>query len=345
MTKPFEYIELLAEGSFNEHTSNLSITVNPTPKVILLRGLVGSIRIKHTFSQHEFDQTTDYFDLGNVNEGVNPVERLRLYLSQELAEEDMGKIFKDKKFLHQNHNFFLNLNNEFNNFYYYENKQSHTTAFAYLYRILETISYAFPLIYASKTDDFIGTYNYLKDFLSGNRDKGELGFFKSFVKVIFKGDPLTEPESSISIDIVVDREEVEERERLQRVFFNSFRKACPDNNIYSADTEEPRKISVKFSEYSSFIINLRNRFFHLFSSGQPNLQSDDIIDADYFFKLVNKPTAYWISLVLLEILKHSIEKVEDEVAEPVNFVVAEPQNIAVAEPENIEPNAEDQGSS
>jgi hypothetical protein len=315
MTKPFEYIELLADGSFNEHTSNLSVTVNSTPKVILLRGLVGSLKIRHKFTQYEFDQTIDYFDIGNVNGGVDPVERLRLYLAQELSDEDLGKIFKDRKFLHQNHNFFQSLTNEFSNFYYYENKQSHTTAFAYLYRILETISYAFPLIYASKTDDFIGTYNYLKDFLAGNRDKGELGFFKSFVKVIFEGDPLSEAEASISIDIVVDREDVQEREKLQRVFFNSFRKACPDNNIYSADTEEPRKISVKFSEYSSFIINLRNRFFHLFSSGQPNLQSDDIIDADYFFKLVNRPTTYWISLVLLEILKHSIEKVDEDAEE------------------------------
>lgn len=198
---------------------------------------------------------------------------------------------------------------------------------------METISYAFPLIYASKTDDFIGTYNYLKDFLTGNRDKGELGFFKSFIKIIFNGDPLSE--SSISIDIVVDSEEVDERESLQRVFFNSFRKACPDVNIYSADTEEPRKISVKFSDYSSFIINLRNRFFHLFSSGQPNLLSDDIIDADFFFKLVNKPTAYWISLVLLEILKHSIEKVHNDVEVE--------ENIGATVSENVINNAEDQG--
>lgn len=334
MTKPFEYIELLAEDSFNEHTSNLSIAVNPTPKVILLRGLIGSIKIKHKFSQHEFDQTTDYFDLGNAYASFNPIERLRLYLSQDLAVEDLGKIFKDRQFLHQNDNFFQSLNNEFSNFYYYENKQSYTTAFAYLYRILETISYAFPLIYASKTDDFIGTYNYLKGFLSGNRDKGELGFFKSFVKVIFKGDPLSEPESSISIDIVVEREEVEERVKLQRVFFNSYKKACTDHNIFSADTDEPRKISVKFSDYSSFIINLRNRFFHLFSSGQPNLQSDDIIDADYFFKLVNKPTAYWISLVLLEILKHSIEKVDNDVEEEENIIVAEVENVVTNENES-----------
>lgn len=302
MINPFEHTDLLNADSFNEHTSNLNIAVNPTPKVILLRGLIGSIKLKHKFSQHEFEQTIDYVDLGNVNAGIEPVERLKKYLAQELSTDDLGKIFKDKKFLHQNQNFFQNLSNEFSNFYYYENKQSYTTSFTYLYRILETISFAFPLIYAAKTDDFRGTYNFLKDCLTGNRDKGELGFFKSFIKVVFENDPLFD--SSISIDIIAETEE------LQQIFFNSFKKACPDESIYSDDTKEPRKVSIKFQEYSSFIINLRNRFFHLFNSGQPNLQSDEVPDADYFFKLVNKQTAYWISIVVLEILRHSITKTD-----------------------------------
>lgn len=315
MSASFEHIELMNADAFNEHTSNLSVTVNPTPKVILLRGLIGSIKIKHKFSQHEFDQTIDYFDLENVNTGLNPVERLKNYISQELSTDDLGKIFKDRRFLHQNQNFFQNLTNEFSNYYYYENKQSHTTAFAYLYRILETISYAFPLIYAAKTDDFKGTYNFLKDCLTGNRDKGELGFFKSFIKVVFENDPLFE--SSISINIIADTEDI------QQHFFNSFKKACPDENIYSADTDEPRTLSIKFPEYSSFIICLRNRFFHLFNSGQPNLQSDDILDADYFFKLVNRQTTNWLSLVLLEILKHSIAKADNTEEVVVSTMISE----------------------
>lgn len=315
MSASFEHIELMNAEAFNEHTLSLSVLENPTPKVILLRGLIGSIKIKHKFSQHEFDQTVDYFDLANLNIGVSPVERLKNYISQELSTDELGKIFKDRRFLHQNQNFFQNLTNEFSNYYYYENKQSHTTAFAYLYRILETISYAFPLIYAAKTDDFKGTYNFLKECLTGNREKGELGFFKSFIKVVFENDPIFE--SSISIDIVAETEEI------QQLFFDSFKKACPDVNIYSDDTDEPRKLSIKFPEYSSFIICLRNRFFHLFNSGQPNLQSDDILDSDYFFKLVNKQTTYWLSLVLLEILKHSIERVDTPVEVVTTNIVPE----------------------
>lgn len=302
--QPFEHIELMNAEAFNEHTSNLSVAANPSPKVILLRGLIGSIKIKHNFSQQEFDQTTDYFDLANANAGLTPIERLRQYISQEYTTDELGAIFKNRKFLHQNQLFFERLKNEFSNYYFYENKQSHTTAFAYLYRILETISYAFPLIYAAKTEDFKGTYTFLKECLAGGKEKGELGFFKSFIKVVFETDPLFE--SSININIIADTED------LQQVFFDSFKKACSDESIYADDTDEPRILSVKFPEYSSFIICLRNRFFHLFNSGQPNLQSDDIIDADHFFKLVNKQTANWISLVLLEILKHNISQSDDQ---------------------------------
>ena len=299
MILPFEHIEVLTDDDFNEHTSNLGIVKNATPKIILLRGLIGSTKIKHVFSQTEFLQEIDYFDLTGSNAGISPFERLKMYISDELSMEDFCQIFNDKKFLHQNQHFFSRLNNEFSNYYYYESKGSHTTAFAYLYRILETTSYSFPLIYSSKTDDFKATYNFLKDWLGGNKDGGERGFFKKFIVEVFKKDQLIK--SSITINIIADTEEI------QQIFFDSFTKACSDTSIFDADdTIEPRKLSVKFTEYSSFIICLRNRFFHLLNSGQPNLESDDILDADHFFKLVNKQTTYWIALVLLEVFKHNI---------------------------------------
>ena len=104
--QPFEHIELMNAEAFNEHTSNLSVAANPSPKVILLRGLIGSIKIKHNFSQQEFDQTTDYFDLANANAGLTPIERLRQYISQEYTTDELGAIFKNRKFLHQNQLFF-----------------------------------------------------------------------------------------------------------------------------------------------------------------------------------------------------------------------------------------------
>ena len=295
-------IEVIDQAAFTAETSNLNLATNLYPKLALIRGIVGSIRIKHTISQIEFDQTVDYLDLQGRNAGKNPLEKLKDYISEEITLADLDGIFGDRVFLLQNQKFFERLTQEFNNYYFYQNRRSFTTAFAFIYRILETISYAFPLIYATKTNDFRGTYTLLKDYMSGNKDKGELGFFKSFIKVLFGADPALT--SSITINIYGDTDEIQQK------FFSSITKACPDPDIYDpADTDEPRKLSVKFTEYSSFIINLRNRFFHLFNSGQPNLQSDDILDADAFFYQVNEKSIYWISLVLLEIIKNNLPRV------------------------------------
>lgn len=292
--QPFDHIEILDEEVFTENTSSLRVSNEQSPKVILLRSLVGSIRIKHNLTDNIFEQNLDYLDLNNIRTNIPPLEKIALYLGNELSLDDLGAIFRNRKFIYQNQQFFDRLNMEFSNFYYYQSKESYTTAFAFLYRILETISYAFPLIYASKSKDYSGTYNFLKECLAGNKDKGELGFFKSFIKVAFKTDPLIE--SSINIEILAETEEV------QTMFYKAIFKTCPDKNIFSPiDTIEPRIIAVNFADFSSFVINLRNRFFHLFNSGQPNLQSDDILDADYLFKLVNRQTANWLTTVLIEI--------------------------------------------
>src|SRR5882724_5672740 len=114
---PFEYTEILAEGAFNEYTRSLSISTESTPKIILLRSIVGSIRIKQTLSQTEFDQSVDYLDLENKNGGVNPIVRLKNYISADLTIEEFSAYFSNKKFLYQNFPFFERLNNEFNNYY------------------------------------------------------------------------------------------------------------------------------------------------------------------------------------------------------------------------------------
>ena len=181
MIRPFEHIEVIDQAAFTAETSNLNLATNLYPKLALIRGIVGSIRIKHTISQIEFDQTVDYLDLQGRNAGKNPLEKLKDYISEEITLADLDGIFGDRVFLLQNQKFFERLTQEFNNYYFYQNRRSFTTAFAFIYRILETISYAFPLIYATKTNDFRGTYTLLKDYMSGNKDKGELGFFKSFI--------------------------------------------------------------------------------------------------------------------------------------------------------------------
>lgn len=296
--QPFYHIDALDDAQFDAHTQTLNINTNSSPKLYLIRAITGSVNIRHEFTSTLFTQSTDYLDLAGANAGKPTLEKIKDYISEDLELTDLSSAFSQRAFNIQNIKFFQRLSSEFDNFCYYEQKQSHTTAFVYVYRILETISYAFPLLYTSRTQDFKGTFNLLKEYFSGT-DKGELGFFKGFVKSIFGEDPAAE--STISFDILGPTEEV------QKKFFKAFQKACTSDVWDSDDSDEPRQLSVKFTEFGSFIIQVRNRFFHLFNSRSSNLESDDILDADHFFGLINKKCMYWISVVLFEIFKKDIE--------------------------------------
>ncbi|MDB5119300.1 MAG: hypothetical protein JWN56_518 [Sphingobacteriales bacterium] len=301
MILPFEYLESLTPESFDESTKHLRLQEGSSSKVVLLRSIIGSVKIKHTTSVTEFCQDLDYLDPDDKNIGIDALERLRRYLTPDLTIDEFSKYFSNKKFLNQNKKFFSRLNSEFSNYFYYSNKKSHTTAFIYIYRILETISYAFPLIYATKTDDFSSTYNFLKECLSG---KGELGFFRKFISCIFENEPIAE--SSVRIDILASTSEI------QKAIFDAIISACPEEIFDKDDTVSPAKLSVNFLDYSSFIINLRNRFVHLLNSGSPNLQTDEFLDSDLLFDQINRQSVNWLSIILVEVTRFTIEKIEPE---------------------------------
>lgn len=59
--------------------------------------------------------------------------------------------------------------------YFVVNELSPCEGFVHLYRTLEFMSYSFPLIYASKSKSYRGTYDSLKKFLAGDSG-GEVKF-------------------------------------------------------------------------------------------------------------------------------------------------------------------------
>lgn len=81
--------------------------------------------------------------------------------------------------------------------YFVVNELSPCEGFVHLYRTLEFMSYSFPLIYASKSKSYRGTYDSLKKFLAGDSG-GELKFFDKFLKEIFKTNFFTFDENTLT---------------------------------------------------------------------------------------------------------------------------------------------------
>jgi len=265
--------------------------------------LIGSVSIEHSTIGTQFTQNVDY--LSKVYEfkpEVSVQERLVNYISEDLTLDDARRFFFDIPYSIRNKDFFQRFENEVLNYLYYQNKKSFTTAYVYIYRILELISFSFPLIYASKTYDFKHTFNALKEFYENNKgaNSGELGFLKSAVYSMFKDhDFLT-----TSVDIELDFEDEETQSIIYNAIYNVTK---PD--FYHTDTIDNRRLAIKFGEVSSFIASLRNRFFHLFNRGDKNLESSDLIDSDMFFSKINDPLFGWLSVLYLEVIRFSIGEV------------------------------------
>jgi hypothetical protein len=299
MTKfvPFKYTDTLEATYFNADEQHAKISENGNPEILLiLRILSGTVKINHEFSNKEIILTKNFF-----KSDCSPCLAFREHIPELFGEgyslSEFSEFIQKAKFT--NRDFYKDLLLEISNFFLHTNRDSHTTAFLYLYRTLEFISYAFPLIYTEKTNDFKGSYNNLKQIFSGDKNTGELGFFKKFIETIFKDDPIKESNISFQIDI--------ENEDIQRLTYKALYDAC-DSSMISEQTVENTVLSVPYTEIGSFIVTIRNRFFHFLNGGKKNIKSENVCDSDLLFSLLNEQCLFWLSSVFLEIIKSRIEK-------------------------------------
>lgn len=327
MIDPFEFAEIDEyDRIFNKYPI-LKIGNSPA-FYLLLRGIIGNIEIRQTFRGKLFQQvqnlldpvettTADAHDIkekhvvaAELKAGISDLidilkvkcksnlEILPKYISDTFSLEDLANVLSDRELIHRNKVFFESLNNEFCNFYYHTEKESYTVAFLHLYRILEYISYTFPVMYAASTKDFSKSFDLLKTLFVGEKDKGELKVFKQFIIKIMSNEN-SYKRLSIDIDIVSELDEYNRR------IYKTILNICDRNICDETRNSENSRISVKFSEFSSFMITIRNRFFHLKNSQDNNIQSVDIVDSDFFFSLINKKCVYFLSLITLEVIKNS----------------------------------------
>lgn len=336
MQELFEIIENdLNDSAFNKFPNlNVQINKNAPSYYFILRGLVGNLKIKQNFRDETFVQNIDYldpkysdliyseennlFEESEVNEKKeigaelkvelsnlitllkfkSSFTKLEKYFGEDFNLEDLSILLNDRQLSFRNKVFFDNLNNEFLNFYYNTSKNNHTIAFLHLYRILEYTSYTFPLLYAVSTKDFSNSFESLRTLFSGDKDKGELKVYKDFINEIYGKDKYYS-RITIDIDIISDLPEYNER------IYKTLLKICDAEIFELSKNSENSKVAIKFTEFSSFIITVRNRFFHLKNSQSNNMHSIDIVDSEHFFKLINRKCAYFISLITFEIIKKS----------------------------------------
>ena len=336
--KLFEFQDIEIEDIAIKKYPNLKITESSPSYYLILRGIFGELKLKQIYRSEEFVQNINYLNpytqntsielsnseseqiideeinisQGKIDESVknkltevisllknkSRLSKLEKFFEEDYSLEDLSITLSNRVTNNRNKSFYNNLLNEYSNFFYNTQAKNHTLAFLHLYRILEYTSYTFPLIYSLNTKDYVNSFENLRTLFSGDKDKGELKVFKEFIFEIFGRQKYFE-KLSIDIDIVADLPEYTER------IYKTLISIC-DNDIFeSAKNVENKKVSIKFVHFSSFIITIRNRFFHLKNSQSNNMHSIDIVDANHFFSLINTKCAYFLSLVTFEVIKKS----------------------------------------
>lgn len=177
--------------------------------------------------------------------------------------------------------------------YFVKNSKSPCEGFVHLYRLLEFMSYSFPLIYASISIDYKGTYENFKKFFK-NDGSGELKFFKNFLVDLFKDDT-----SVINYPFEIEIESENAFEVLK-----DFKKSISANEHYEIKDE---KIRIKFDSVHTIFIEIRNKYFHmLIGSGQNNFLEIDY-DKNDLFRAVNPIILNWFAIIFMKILSNRIK--------------------------------------
>jgi Fe-S-cluster formation regulator IscX/YfhJ len=160
------------------------------------------------------------------------------------------------------------------------------------------------MIYAAKTDNYVGTFNQLKTWISQS-DKagksGELPFHKAFVSTLFKDLP----ELSTTVDIELSCRE-DYREKLFEALASKVL-GWKNEDRYTRTTQRPEKLAVNFVDFHSFIVNLRNRYFHYSNAQSENLMLEEIVDSELLFSMVNKAGFYYVATIFNRIVIHQTE--------------------------------------
>lgn len=286
----FSYREVLPARSLAGIPDTLKLD-RPSHEAVLFRLLLGTLDVTHKLDNRSFKQRTNYAHLGT--KGVTALSKNRVYDCQVAINIDEEKFNKYMIRNRSNLHVFQAVLSEFTNYFYQKSKGAHMSAFAHLYRCLEHISYSFPLVYAAKSGNYLGTYNDLKSFLT-NSDTGELGFFRKFQDKILDDTSL-----SFTFDVDLSLIDPPIKENIIEVI-----------NKQSEGLRfvwNGNQVKIPARHLLSFCIRLRNRFFHYLSgSGQQNISTVGI-HSDCLFEHFNEPFANWIAFIYFEICRFGFE--------------------------------------
>lgn len=298
---PFEYKEKLPLSALKKLPEGLRIADDGKNAEILLilRILSGAAKLICPVSGKEINCRKNYFreDLKTFNR--NWPDQFPKLISENCTLNELVKLSSNSN--SKNRIFYHNINMEISNFIRHSHNKKHTNSFIYIYRFLEKSSFSFPVIYSARTKDFNRGFKEIKEFMAG-KEKGELGFFRTFVKSLYAEDAISDTKIAFSFSkLELSRSYSMKMYSATKSIFESYR-------IDFDSEDEDMSILVNYIDVGSALVAVRNRFFHFSNDGQRNFSGEDIVDCDLYFSALNDMFMHWMSTILLGILNHVLSE-------------------------------------
>ena len=290
----FIYHEPLNDRYLNPLPVELHLLDSTCPEAKFIRLLSGTVDISHPIDDRVYKARTNYNKLPhskNTKMSSKPirecfdtydVEKINNYL---LDNNGHNRLYNESLLLESTHLITSKMRKDF------------LSSFVHLYRIIEFISYSFPLIHTSKSKNYFNSFDSLQKYFSN--EGGELKFLNRFVSSIFENKPESDLEAEFNIPGFNDTMRSDLYRSIKRILDKKQSIIRYDDSLY--------QFHVKYIDLIDLIVFIRNRYFHFTTgSGMKNFKSSELIDPNLFFEIVIDNSFNWISRIYFEILMENI---------------------------------------
>lgn len=279
---------------------SLLIETEPPAIITILRLLSGTAYVSDERSDEVYYLAEKNFINPDDNIDEREIDRVLDYIFEERPEEDdLKQIFRRVGVL--NRGFYTDILGELTFLFKSLSRENYTESFLFIYRILERISAACPLIYISKEKDFRSAHSFLSSIYDENKAPGELGMLQKFVHH-YAG--MSEGFGRATLDFSL----AEVGDDLAAEILRQFRILVnPEVKSLSID-ETNGTFSIPFKDVASFVVSVRNRAFHNLGA-RANLDLSNLGGSEPLFALLVPVLLYWFSYIFVEFAKWQISGV------------------------------------
>lgn len=216
----------------------------------------------------------------------------KFVFDNQLTEYDYSEFLR--KYEHKNINFFKDLKGELALCLIEKKQNRFQESFLYLYRIVEHISLAFPMMFALTHDEFQSTYRFLQSILQNDKE-GDLRVLKTAMQKLADQANL----SSIQFEFSVSGLDLDYVSKLKSEISASVKPHVADLEF---EDQGDTLFRVPFNSMPSFFVTVRNRLFH-YKLDQRNISLVNLGGADTICRICLEQMLHWFSLVYTEIMR------------------------------------------